>query len=64
MEYDKNAFTAGIAVGRQLKGWAAGGQGGAPTPSSKLWFGTFDEYQAIVDAGEIDEDTAYFIYQG
>ena len=63
MPYDKRSFLAGIASGRQLKGWAAGGQGDTPSPSNKLWFGTFDEYQAIVDAGEIDEDTVYFIYQ-
>lgn len=25
MEYDKNSFLAGIAVGRRLKGWASSG---------------------------------------
>lgn len=25
MNYDKNSFLAGIAVGRRLKGWASGG---------------------------------------
>lgn len=28
MDYDKDSFLAGIAVGRQLKGWASGGGGG------------------------------------
>lgn len=28
MEYDKNSFLAGISVGRTLKGWAAGSDGG------------------------------------
>lgn len=28
MTYDKDSFLAGIAVGRQLKGWASGGGGG------------------------------------
>ena len=28
MTYDKNSFLAGVAVGRQLKGWASGGGGG------------------------------------
>ena len=30
MDYDKNSFLAGIAVGRQLKGWASGGGGERP----------------------------------
>lgn len=25
MDYDNNAFLAGLAVGRRLKGWASGG---------------------------------------
>lgn len=28
MDYNKDSFLAGIAVGRQLKGWASGGGGG------------------------------------
>lgn len=28
MDYDKNSFLSGIAVGRRLKGWAGGGTGG------------------------------------
>lgn len=32
MPYDKKSFIAGVAVGRQLKGWSTGGSGGDPGP--------------------------------
>lgn len=42
MNYDKNSFCAGIAVGRTLKGWAsAGGGTGGPAyllkPNKASW---------------------------
>ena len=52
MPYDKKSFTAGIAVGRQLKGWATGGNGGQPIPPADLvpveWVRT---YGAGLDTG-------------
>lgn len=36
MIFDKNSFLSGIAVGRQLKGWATGGDSGAPRPTETL----------------------------
>ena len=38
MTYDKNSFLSGLAVGRQLKGWAGGGGGGG----ARIFTGTYD----------------------
>ena len=41
--YDKRSFLSGIAVGRQLKGWATGGNAGGGTGSLSITEnGTYD----------------------
>jgi len=38
--YNKKDFLAGVAIGRQLKGWATGGTGGQPVPAAD-WSGPY-----------------------
>lgn len=48
MIYDKNSFVAGVAVGRQMKGWATAGGGG----------GTEKPWLVEIPGGAFPEDTS------
>ena len=54
MPYDKKSFLAGVALGRQLKGWATGGSGGGPTPPEPLSHYTVLDYISSSGAQYID----------
>lgn len=56
MEYNKDSFLAGIAVGRRLKGWSGGkaDAGGGSSPSSGVGMGIiFDKDYVRVYDGKV-----------
>ena len=70
MNYDRNSFLSGIAVGRQLKGWGAptsggGGGGGATIFASIAYRHPFEvRISASAYAEELAESTAAAITGG
>lgn len=57
MEYNKDSFLAGIAVGRRLKGWAGGvGEGGNAGNNFGIIFGinpTYDFRGKVLDVTSV-----------
>jgi len=72
MTYDKKSLLAGMAVGRQLKGWSVGGSGGGgdSAPAAVIWklrtdyaraFNYLNGDQSAISYIRIKDDTIDFI---
>lgn len=60
MDYDNNAFLAGLAVGRRLKGWASGGDlsigisGSGGSADKYLTIASFTPIKTAISAAPVE----------
>lgn len=61
MDYNKDSFLAGIAVGRRLKGWSGGPGGGGSTEKDDRKGIIFNRYMTFIysDNGKVFDASAF-----